>query len=68
MGYPEPLRQLRQSGVIEPQARFFCKNAAALLVCKGNPLRPRKNGEASRSRGRAGQGKSGYARSCLSIV
>jgi hypothetical protein len=39
MGYPEPLRQLRQMGVIEPHARFFCKNrGVALLVRKGNPL------------------------------
>jgi hypothetical protein len=39
MGYPEPLRQLHQSDVIEPQARFFCKNrGAALLVRKSNPL------------------------------
>ena len=39
MGYPEPLRQLRQLGVIEPQARFFCKNrGVALLVRTGNPL------------------------------
>jgi len=39
MGYPEPLRQLRQLGMIEPQARFFCKNrGVALLVPKGNPL------------------------------
>jgi hypothetical protein len=39
MGYPEPLRQLRQLGVIEPSARFFCKNrGVALLVRKGNPL------------------------------
>ncbi len=38
MGYPAPLRQLRQLGVIEPQARFFCKNrGVALLVAKGNP-------------------------------
>jgi hypothetical protein len=38
MGYPEPLRQLHQLGVIEPQARFFCKNrGVALLVRKGNP-------------------------------
>src|SRR5499427_6095842 len=38
MGYPEPLRQLRRLGVIEPQARFFCKNrGVALLVGKGNP-------------------------------
>jgi hypothetical protein len=39
MGYPDPLRQLRAFGVIEPQARFFCKNRGlALLVRKGNPL------------------------------
>jgi hypothetical protein len=39
MGYPEPLRQLHQQGVVEPQARFFCKNrGVALLVRKGNPL------------------------------
>src|SRR6516225_10801477 len=39
MGYPEPLRQLHQMGVVEPQARFFCKNrGVALLVRKGNPL------------------------------
>ena len=39
MGYPEPLRQLRRLGVVEPQARFFCKNrGVALLVPKGNPL------------------------------
>jgi hypothetical protein len=39
MGYPEPLRQLHQQGVIEPQAHFFCKNrGVALLVRKGNPL------------------------------
>jgi extracellular solute-binding protein len=40
MGYPEPLRQLRRLSVIEPQARFFCKNrGVALMVGKGNPLR-----------------------------
>src|SRR6516164_3243023 len=39
MGYPEPLRQLHQRGVVEPQARFFCKNrGVSLLVRKGNPL------------------------------
>jgi Bacterial extracellular solute-binding protein len=39
MGYPGPLRQLRQLGVVEPQARFFSKNRGlALLVQKGNPL------------------------------
>ena len=39
MGYPDPLRQLRRFGVVEPQARFFCKNRGpALMVRKGNPL------------------------------
>jgi hypothetical protein len=39
MGYPEPLRQLHQLGVVEPQARFFCKNrGVALLVRNNNPL------------------------------
>src|SRR5262249_29418535 len=39
MGGPDPLRQLREMGVIERQARFFSKNRGlALLVRKGNPL------------------------------
>jgi hypothetical protein len=39
MGYPGPLRQLHQLGVVEAQARFFSKNSGlALLVRKGNPL------------------------------
>src|SRR3989442_14908897 len=39
MGGPDPLRQLRKLGVIEPQARFFTRNRGlALLVRKGNPL------------------------------
>jgi len=39
MGGPDPLRQLRRLGVLEPQARFFSKNRGrALLVRKGNPL------------------------------
>jgi Bacterial extracellular solute-binding protein len=39
MGYPDPLRQLRRLGVVEPQARFFCKTRGpALMVRKGNPL------------------------------
>jgi hypothetical protein len=39
MGYLEPLRELRGLGVIEPQARFFCRNrGVALLVRNGNPL------------------------------
>src|SRR5215468_8297596 len=39
MGGPDPLRELRKLGVIEPQVRFFSKNRGlALLVRKGNPL------------------------------
>ena len=39
MGGPQPLRELRKLGAIEPQARFFSKNRGlALLVRKGNPL------------------------------
>ena len=39
MGYPVPLRQLHERGVVESQARFFCKNrGVTLLVRKGNPL------------------------------
>src|ERR1700737_4758450 len=39
MGYPEPLRQLHERGVVESQARFFCRNrGVTLLVRKGNPL------------------------------
>src|SRR3974390_213513 len=39
MAGPEPLREVRKLGVIEPQARFFAKNRGpAMLVRKGNPL------------------------------
>ena len=39
MGGPQPLRELRKLGAIEPQARFFSRNRGlALLVRKGNPL------------------------------
>src|SRR5713101_8799457 len=39
MAGPDPLRQLRKLGVIEPQVRFFAKNRGlALLIRKGNPL------------------------------
>ena len=39
MGGPDPLRQLRKLGVLEPRARFFSKSRGrALLVRKGNPL------------------------------
>jgi hypothetical protein len=40
MAGPEPLREVRKLGAVEPQARFFSKNRGpALLVRKGNPLR-----------------------------
>jgi len=36
---PDPLKQLRKLGVLEPQARYFSRNRGpALLVRKGNPL------------------------------
>jgi hypothetical protein len=39
MAGPDPLRQVRKLGAIEPQARFFSRNRGfALLVHKGNPL------------------------------
>jgi len=39
MAGPDPLRQVRRLGAIEPQARFFSRNRGpALLVRKGNPL------------------------------
>ena len=39
MAGPEPLREIRKLGAIEPQARFFSRNRGpALLVRKGNPL------------------------------
>jgi hypothetical protein len=39
MGGPDPLRQLRELRVLEPQARFFSQNRGlALLVRKGNPF------------------------------
>jgi len=38
MAGPEPLREVRKLGAIEPQARFFSRNRGpALLVRKGNP-------------------------------
>ena len=50
MGYPEPLRQLHRDGVIEPQARFFCRNRGVmLLVRKGNPLGIRGQGDVLRA-------------------
>src|SRR6266404_4584128 len=39
MAGPEPLREARKLGVIEPEGRFFSRNRGfALLVRKGNPL------------------------------
>jgi hypothetical protein len=39
MAGPEPLREIRKLGAIEPQARFFSRNRGpALLVRRGNPL------------------------------
>jgi hypothetical protein len=39
MGYPGPLRELRNRRVVEPQARYFSKNRGlGLMVRKGNPL------------------------------
>jgi len=50
MGYPGPLRQLHQRGVIEPQARFFCRNrGVSLLVRKGNPLGIQSLGDVARA-------------------
>jgi hypothetical protein len=63
MGYPEPLRQLRQLGVIEPLARFFCKNrGVALLVGKGNPLGIQGLADVSRTNARIALPDSGDVR------
>jgi len=63
MGYPEPLRQLRGLGVIEPQARFFCKNrGVALLVCKDNPLSIQRLADVTRTRARLALPDSGDVR------
>src|SRR6516225_6564719 len=50
MAGPEPLRQVRKLGAIEPQARFFSRNRGfALLVRKGNPLGIRELVDVARS-------------------
>jgi len=50
MGYPEPLRQLHGLQVVEPQARFFCRNrGVTLLVRKGNPAGIRGLGDVVRT-------------------
>ena len=59
MGYPEPLRQLHRSSVVEPQARFFCRNrGVALFVPKGNPLRIRGLSDVLRAGTRLRRGES----------
>ena len=70
MGYPEPLRQLRQMGVIEPRARFFCKNlGVALLGRKGNPLGIHGLADAIRSGTRIALPDSGDVRAkCLAAT
>jgi len=56
MGGPDPLRQLRELGVVEPRARFFSKNRGlALLVPKGNPLGIRGLADVTRSGARLAQ-------------
>src|SRR5215831_3283124 len=63
MGYPEPLRQLRQLGVVEPQARFFCKNrGVALLVNAGNPLGIRGLADVTRTNARIALSEPGGVR------
>ena len=63
MGYPEPLRQLRELGLIEPQARFFCKNrGVALLVRKGNPLGIQRLADVTRTSARIALPDSGDVR------
>src|SRR5215468_8770086 len=53
MAGPEPLRQVRKLGTIEPQARFFSRNRGfALLVRKGNPLGIQDLVDVARSGGR----------------
>jgi hypothetical protein len=50
MAGPGPLRQVRELGAIESQARFFSRNRGfALLVRKGNPFRIRELVDVARS-------------------
>src|SRR5258708_27604205 len=59
MGGPDPLRQLRSLGGVEPRARSFSKNRGlALLVPKGNPLGIRGLADLARSAARPGQPRS----------
>ena len=56
MGGPAPLRELRQLGVLEPQARYFSKNRGrALLVRRGNPLGIRNLADVARTHARLAQ-------------
>jgi hypothetical protein len=70
MGYPEPMRQLRKMGVVEPRGRFFSKNrGVALLVHKGNPLGIRSLRDVIKSGGRIGLPDSGDVRAqCLAAA
>jgi hypothetical protein len=70
MGYPEPLRQLRKLGVVDPQARFFSKNrGVALLVRKGNPLGIRGLSDVVKAGTRIALGDSGDVRAnCLAAA
>jgi hypothetical protein len=63
MGYPDPLKQLRRLNVVEPQARFFCKNrGVTLLVGKGNPLGIQGLSDVSRTSARIALPDSGDVR------
>jgi hypothetical protein len=70
MGYPASLRQLHQLGVIEPEARFFCRNrGVALLVRKGNPLNVHGLADATRTGMRIALSDTGDVRSkCLAAT
>jgi accessory colonization factor AcfC len=70
MGYPEPLRQLRRLGVVEPEARFFSKNrGVALLVRSGNPLGIRGLSDALKAGTRVALPDSGDVRTkCLAAA
>ena len=59
LGGPAPLQALRKLGVVEPQARFFCRNRGrALLVRKGNPLGIKELADVARTGARLAQADS----------
>jgi len=59
MGGPAPLRELRQLGMLESQARYFSKNRGrALLVRRGNPLGIRHLTDVARTQARLAQADS----------